>query len=233
MYIMKLADHDISCLQESAGFYPNYQSHLTPLLFRHLSLFILLYISGCAHLSDAPVATPAQGKPIAVMPLDNETNSVAGALYMREQMVTLLKQKGYAPLPIDQTDVMLANQFGISLGGQISEVDIPKIAAGLGVDAVMTGRLKNFSAVLLSYNEVSASFTLYTGNDWQPKWTYDGVANAPFSPLRNNDSLGTQIIGGLISNVLERSMGEPLQDAVAKYYQQLQHSLPTGRDTFH
>ena len=70
---------------------------------------------------------------------------------MREEMVALLKNRGYAPLMIDQTDQMLANQFGISLGGQISDVDIPKIAAGLGVDAVMTGRLKSFDAILLSY----------------------------------------------------------------------------------
>jgi hypothetical protein len=166
------------------------------------------------------------------MPLDNQTNSVVGALYMREEMVALLKNRGYAPLMIDQTDRMLANQFGISLGGQISDVDIPNIAAGLGVDAVMTGRLKSFDAILLSYNEVSASFTMFTGDDWQPKWTYDGVANAPFSPLRN-EAFSTQIIGGLISNVLERSMGAPLQDTVAKYYHQLQRTLPAGWDTFH
>jgi hypothetical protein len=166
------------------------------------------------------------------MPLDNQTNSVVGALYMREEMVALLKNRGYAPLMIDQTDRMLANQFGISLGGQISDADIPKIAAGLGVDAVMTGRLKSFDAILLSYNEVSASFTMFTGDDWQPKWTYDGVANAPFSPLRN-EAFSTQIIGGLISNVLERSMGAPLQDTVAKYYYQLQRTLPAGWDTFH
>lgn len=205
---------------------------LTPLLFRYLSLLILVCNSGCAQLSDAPIAAAAHGKTIAVMPLDNQTNSVAGALYMREEMVALLKHKGYAPLTIAQTDLMLANQFGISLGGQISEVDIPKIAAGLGVDAVMTGRLNNFDSVLMSYNEVSASYTLYTGDDWQPKWSYDGVANASFSPLRN-EAIGTQIIGGLISNVLERSMGAPLQEAVAKYYQQLQYTLPTGWNTFH
>ncbi len=152
---------------------------------------------------------------------------------MREEMVKLLKRKGYAPLEIDKTDLTLANQFGISLGGQISEADIPKIAAGLGVDAIITGRLKNFSAVLLSYNEVSANFTLYTAGDWQPKWAYDGAANAPFSRLQNNGDFGTQIIGGMIGNVLERSMGTPLQEAVAKYYQQLQLTLPTGWDTLH
>lgn len=168
------------------------------------------------------------------MPLDNQTNSVVGALYMREEMVVLLKRKGYAPLPIAQTDQLLANQFGISLGGQITEEDIPKIAAGLGVDAIMTGQLKNFSAVLLSYNEVSASFTMYTAKTWQPVWTYDGAATAPFSRLRDNSyetDFRTELIGGFISSLLERSLGRPLQEAVSRYYQQLQYSLPTGWDT--
>ena len=94
----------------------------------------------------------------------------------------------------------------------------------------MTGHLKTFGGVLLTYNEVSASFTLYTADAWQPAWNYDGAANAPFSPLRSDD-LGVQLIGGLISNIVERSFGAPLQDAVSRYYQQLQYTLPTGRDT--
>lgn len=198
-------------------------------IFLLWSCAIIVFISGCASTSHAPVAI-GNGKTIAVMPLENQTNSVVGALYMREEMVALLKHKGYAPLPVGQTDQLLSNQFGVSLGGQITEEDIPKIAAGLGVNAIMTGRLKNFDAVLLSYNVVSASFTLYTSDAWRPAWTYDGIASVPFSPLRNED-FRTEIIGGLISNILERSFGKPLQDAVSKYYQQLQYTLPTGWDT--
>lgn len=194
--------------------------------------FILL-VSGCASTPSDLAAIPG-GKTIAVMPLDNQTNSVAGALYMREEMVALLKRKGYAPLPIAQTDQMLANLFGISLGGQIAEEDIPKIAAGLEVDAIMTGRLRNFGLVLLSYNEVSATFTMYSGKLWHPVWTYDGAATVPFSPLRDNHyetDIRTEIIGGFISSILERSFGRPLHDAVSRYYKQLQYSLPSGRDT--
>lgn len=190
-------------------------------------------ISGCA---STPPAAPAaaSGKTIAVMPLENQTNSVVGALYMREEMVALLARKGYSPLPVGQTDQLLANQFGISLGGQIAEEDIPRIAAALEVEAIMIGRLRSFGSVLLSYNEVSASFTMYTPNSSQPAWTYDGSATVPFSPLRDNSfqaDIRTEIIGGFISNILQRSLGKPLQEAVSKYYQQLQYSLPLGGDT--
>lgn len=147
-------------------------------------------------------------------------------------MIALLARRGYAPVAIAETDQILANQFGISMGGQIEEKDIPNIAAALGVDAIMTGRLKTFGAVVMSYNEISASFTLYTADTWRPAWTYDGAANEPFSPLRSND-MSVQIIGGLISNVLDRSVGRPLQNAVSQYYQRLQQTLPSGWDKRH
>lgn len=144
-------------------------------------------------------------------------------------MVALLERKGYVPLPINKTDMMLANQFGISMGGQVDEQRIPQIAEGLGVDAIMTGRLKSFGAIVLSYNEVSASYTLYTADTWRPVWSYDGAAKEPFSPIRSDD-MGVQIIGGLIGSVLDRTVGRPLQNTVSKYYQQLQRTLPSGRD---
>lgn len=49
--------------------------------------------------SNVPVAAAARDKPIAVMPLDNQINSVAGTLYRRDGR--LVKSKGYALLLID------------------------------------------------------------------------------------------------------------------------------------
>jgi hypothetical protein len=187
-----------------------------------------LLVTACAN-SNGPVRTSnPNGRKVAVMPLDNQTNSVSGALYMREEMVAVLRDKGYAPLPIKQTDEQLANQFGISLGGQITDVDIPKIAAALEVSALMTGTLKDFNSVLLSYNEVSASFTLYFADDWLPVWRYDNAVSVPFSPLRS-DSVGTEIISGLVGSVLERTAGMPMQGAVSEYYKRLRVTLPSGR----
>jgi len=192
----------------------------------------LVFIGGCASTPDKTLATQFKRKTIAVMPLDNQTNSVAGALYMREEMVALLKAKGYQPMSIEQTDQQLANQFGISLGGQITEADLPKIASALQVDAIMTGTLKNFSAVLLSYNEVAASFTLYQAEAWLPVWTYGNVAITSFSPLRN-ESFSTQLISGLVGSVFDRTLGKPMQSAVSEYYRHLQPTLPSGREYHH
>ena len=207
-------------------------SKLMPKFWSLMWLGVFALIGGCASSPDTNLAAQLKSKTIAVMPLDNQTNSVAGALYMREEMVALLKAKGYQPMTIEQTDQQLANQFGISLGGQITEADLPKIASALQVDAIMTGTLKNFSAVLLSYNEVAASFTLYQAETWLPVWTYDNVASTPFSPLRN-ESFSTQLISGLVGSVFDRTLGKPMQGVVAEYYRRLQHTLPSGREYHH
>lgn len=190
-------------------------------------------IAGCADTGTQP-SPQGRGKTVAVMPLDNQTNSVDGAIYMRNEMLVLLKHSGYQPLSLEATDQILANQFGISLGGQIEESDIPKIASALGVENIMTGKLKSFGAVLLSYNEVSASFTLYGAGEGKPVWTYDNDIRSPFSPLNDEYvDAKTKIISGLIGGILERSFGKPLQDAVAKYFQQLRRTLPGGWDARH
>lgn len=188
-------------------------------------------MGGCVNISRETTAPNTHKQNIAVMPLDNQTISVAGALYMREEMVETLKSKGYEPMLISNADQQLANIFGITLGGQITADDIPKIANALGVDAIMTGQLRNFEAVLMSYNQVSASFTMYSAKG-QVLWTYEDAVNQPFSPLRNED-IRTQIIGGLLSGVIDRSVGRPLRGAVIEFYQRLHNSLPSGWDRNH
>ena len=197
---------------------------LFPMLL--LNIFILS-LAGCATVSESQSNQPLSRKTIAVMPLDNQTNSVVGALYMREEMLNLLEQKGYAPLSISQTDQQLANQLGISLGGQIAPEDIPKITAALGVEAVMTGRLRNFESVLMSYNQVAANFAMYDANNSQMVWEYDNAVSVPFSPLRN-ENISTQMLSGLLGSVLDRTAGKPLHGAVMEYYQRLQYHLPSG-----
>ncbi|NOU00746.1 MAG: hypothetical protein HOO95_04115 [Gallionella sp.] len=205
------------------------------MMFRNLSLILLsvltLVLAGCANVSREATAPNTSKQNIAVMPLDNQTISVAGALYMREEMVESLKNKGYAPMSISDTDLQLANQFGMTLGGQIAIEDLPKIANALGVDTIMTGRLRNFEAVLMSYNQVSASFTMYSANG-QVLWSYEDAVNQPFSPLRNED-IRTQIIGGLLGGVIDRSVGRPLRGAVIEFYRRLLYSLPSGWDRNH
>jgi hypothetical protein len=64
--------------------------------------------------SNATVVAVARGKPIAVMPLDNQINSVAGTLYRRDGR------------PVKKQKLCTID-------------DRPKIATGPGVDAVIAG----------------------------------------------------------------------------------------------
>lgn len=69
-----------------------------PLFFRYLHCSSFIYQRLYAAIQCTGVAV-ARGKPIAVMPLDNQINSVAGTLYKRDGR--LVKNKGYALLLID------------------------------------------------------------------------------------------------------------------------------------
>jgi hypothetical protein len=98
---------------------------------------------------------------VAILPLDNQTNSVPGSIAVRTVVHRNLDRKGYVALPLFETDQLLANQFGISLGGQITEDLLPAIGTALEADAVMTG------AVLTYGGTVEIILTLYeaqTGN---------------------------------------------------------------------
>src|SRR2546428_1488132 len=107
---------------------------------------------------------------VAVMPLDNQTNSVPGAIYFREVMNKNLGRKGYVALPLSEVDQLLSDQLGISLGGQITEDRIPVIGKTLGVDAVITGTVQKFGTVLAIYNEVEATFSLYEAHTGNKLW---------------------------------------------------------------
>lgn len=123
--------------------------------------FTPVILSGCT----APfVRFPEHITPprtVAILPLDNQTNSVPGAIAVRTALHRNLDRKGYVALALFQIDQLLANQFGISLGGQITEDLIPAIGKVLEADAVMTG------AVLAYGGRVEIILTLYearTGN---------------------------------------------------------------------
>lgn len=78
---------------------------------------------------------------VAVMPLANQTNSVPGAARLREYVHRDLERNGYVAQPLFETDRVLSNQFGISLGDQVTDELIPEIGATLRSDAVMTGAI--------------------------------------------------------------------------------------------
>jgi len=185
---------------------------------------------GCATVRLPIVPFPAGITPprtVAVMPLDNQTNSVPGALYLREVMYKNLGQKGYVALPLSEVDQILSDRLGISVGGQVTEDRIMEIGKTLGVDAIITGTVQKFGTVFALYNEVEATFYIYETRTGKKLWNYHGY-----------NRLNTELTGRqgehtspMLAELIFRGMGKPLEPVVDEFYKGLFAKMPNGAET--
>ncbi len=197
-----------------------------------VGLALALLAAGCA--ARAPRIIPfgpeiAPPRTLAVLPLDNQTNSVPGALYVRQVMHENLGRKGYVAPPLADVDRALSDQLGISLGGQVSEDLIPKIGQILGVDAVLTGTLQKFGTVLALYSEVEATFVMYETGTGKKIWEYHGYARQDTAVAQRNSN-AVSLTAALVGSVVQRGRGKPLQPVVREYYRKLLSEMPTGAE---
>jgi hypothetical protein len=91
---------------------------------------------------------PNPGNPIrtvAVLPLINNTNDVAAPPYVRNELVARLQAMQYVVQPVLQTDQILRDQLGITLGRQLDLATVQQLRDVLGVDGLVFGVLDDFS----------------------------------------------------------------------------------------
>jgi hypothetical protein len=197
------------------------------LIFSGILFPTILFGCAAARLPFVPFPTGiTPPRTVAVMPLDNQTNSVPGAIYLREVMYENLRQKWYVALPISEVDQRLSDQLGISLGGQITEDRIPEIGKTLGVDAVIMGTVQKFGTVLALYNEVEATFSLYEAHTGKKLWNYHGYARL------NTELTGRQgeYTSPVLAELIFRGLGKPLAPVVGEFYKGLFARMPNGAE---
>ena len=140
---------------------------------------VLLVCAACSPLHDpmyrriAPDATNTI-KSVAVLPLVNNTNDVEAPGYVREELVLRLQAMQYAVKPTLQTDQILRDQLGITLGRQLDMVAVQHLGQALGVDGLMYGVLDDFSTTIagvLTEKKVRARFMLVRTSDGAPFWS--------------------------------------------------------------
>ncbi|MFO0774022.1 MAG: DUF799 family lipoprotein [Nitrospiraceae bacterium] len=106
-----------------------------------------LALTGCLGLPVQTV-TPNPSNPlrqIAVLQLVNNTNDVDAPGYVRKYISDAMVQHAYVVKPLPDTDLMLKDQMGISLGKQFDMVTAQQLGETLGVDGVLYGSLEDFS----------------------------------------------------------------------------------------
>ena len=198
----------------------------------------LATLSGCFYssreTSDSLSADVVPSYTLAILPFENETNSVKGALYLREVMQEKIGRKGYLPRPLSDVDQILSDQLGISLGGQISDSMLPEIGLALGVDTVMTGTVHRFGIGVTenhhldSGGEVEGTLRLHdtaTGKQiWEghKKSRWDGVIPRSSEHYSTADRVGADFL----LNLAFTALGRPLLPVVATFCDELIAEMP-------
>jgi hypothetical protein len=133
-----------------------------------------LLFTGC-HLPHPPLPTDPSNplKRVAVLPMKNDTNDVNGPDMMRAKMVEALTNRSYVVKDIKETDQVLRDRMGITLGGQLSLTTARKLGEELGVEGVLYGTLMDFDETTLgaiNVAKVRGKFKLVNTMTGQIAW---------------------------------------------------------------
>ncbi len=172
---------------------------------------VLLSAPGCGRRKEvrpepAPAALP-QGPKVAVAPMENKSNDLAASDIIRDAFVEGVARKGFAVMPVLESDRILRETLGISYGGQLPTTTPEEVCMALGAEAVFYGEVQEWSKTTTGiYNSstVAAAFRmfrkdgalLWEGNDRQVR---QDVA-------RGGGNLGAEIIAGALGNLLLNPM---------------------------
>lgn len=135
---------------------------------------ILVFFGGCAvprpplpHDSSNPL------KRVAVLPFKNDTADVEGPDLMRKKMIQALGNRSYVVKDLKETDQILRDQMGITLGGQLDMTTAQKLGETLGVEGVLYGTLMDFDESTLgaiNVRKVRGKFKLVNAMTGQSVW---------------------------------------------------------------
>ncbi|MGH8761439.1 MAG: GNA1162 family protein [Burkholderiales bacterium] len=140
---------------------------------------VMLVCVACSPLHDPMYRriAPDRANPIrtvAVLPLVNNTNDVEAPGYVRDELVLRLLAMQYVVKPVMQSDQILRDQLGITLGRQLDMATVQQLHDVLGVDGLMYGVLDDFSTTIagvLTEKKVRARFALVRTSDAAPFWS--------------------------------------------------------------
>jgi hypothetical protein len=112
-------------------------------------------------------------KRVAILPMTNDTNDVDGPELMRKKMAQALERRSYVVQDLKQTDQVLRDRMGITLGGQLSLTTAQKLGEELEVEGVLYGTLMDFDESTLgaiNIKKVRGKFMLVNTMTGQAMW---------------------------------------------------------------
>lgn len=115
-----------------------------------LMTFVFILSSGCAPRLITLPPNPANPiRSIAILPMVNNSDDVEGPVRVRAAFYDRIVNFHYNVKPLDQTNLILNEQMGITLGRQLDMVTPQKLGETLGVEGVFYGYLLDFDETTL------------------------------------------------------------------------------------
>jgi len=176
-----------------------------------LLVSVLLSASGCGGGKDVrpspPPVVPPSGPKVAVAPMENKSNDLSASDIIRDAFVDGVARKGFAVVPVAESDRILRETLGISYGGQLPSTTPEEVCKALGVEAVFYGDVQEFSKTTTGiYNSstVAAAFRMYR-KDGALQWEGNDRQVRQDVP-RGGGNLGAEILAGALGNLLLNPM---------------------------
>lgn len=144
--------------------------HVVMMLF-----LVLVFLAGCGGMPAlGPQPDPTNPiKRLAILPLKNDTTDVGAPDFVREKLAAAIQKRFYNVQPLEETDRILRDQLGITLGGQLGMATTAQLREALQVEGLLYGTLMNFEEIttgLVNLRKVRGKFQIIDTNTLSVFW---------------------------------------------------------------
>jgi hypothetical protein len=127
-------------------------------------LLVMLFLAGCAGMPMGPTADPTNPiKRLAMLPLQNDTTDVEAPTFVREKLASAFQKRFYSVQPLEETDRILRDEMGITLGGQLDMASVAELREVLQVEGLLYGTLMDYGETttgLVNVRKVRGKFKI-------------------------------------------------------------------------
>lgn len=137
------------------------------------TIILLAVLAGCLPPPSLPRDFSNPLKRVAILPIKNDSNDVDGPDVMRKKMAQALEHRSYVVKDLKETDQILRDRMGITLGGQLSLTTAQELGRELGVEGVLYGTLMDFdesTTGVINVRKVRGKFKMMNAMNGQTVW---------------------------------------------------------------
>jgi hypothetical protein len=163
-----------------------------------LTLIVLTIglLAGCIAAPKPDLSNPVHT--VAILPFSNMSNNVDAPAKVRAILEQKLKDKFYQVIPLEEVDLTLLDELGITLGEQLEDVDFNEIASKIQADAFVFGDITHYDSTIagaLNTHRVSAKLRMIQVGTQTELWYTHFGAKSEFATggLGSLMSLGSDI----------------------------------------